>query len=115
MYRLASQQEFEAEFYFRYDGYEHAQLFKYPVIRRTNKGCWIQVGYQNEKFILNNARRRWAYPTQPLALQSFQIRKHRQIMHCNNTIELANVALQKVGLEPVNPKSKFAKYNDEYY
>lgn len=107
-----------AEFYFRYDGYEYANCEKYEVIKRTPKGAWINLGYAWEKdpkkkFILDNARRRWAYPTVELALNSFRIRKERQIRHCNDMIENANIALLKVGFKAIDPASRFNQHFEE--
>lgn len=106
-----------SEVYYRYDGYEYAQCDTYPVLRRTAKGVWINIGLsypglEKEKFILDGARKRWAYPTKELALESFQIRKERQIRHCNDMIERANKALVAVGLRAIDPASRFRKYDD---
>jgi hypothetical protein len=73
------------EFYYRYyDGNSYGEisinLEKFRVKRRTSKGVWIEVGMYpvKEKFILYNARVRYAYPTKELAEQSFRIRKEKQ-------------------------------------
>ncbi len=49
----------------------------FHVVKETPKGCWIDV-YGKRKFILNDAVKRYAYPTKELALQSFIARKRRQ-------------------------------------
>jgi hypothetical protein len=100
--------------YYRYDGYKYAQCDSYRVTKCTPKGVWVSLGYGvKEKFILNDARRRWAYPTKELALESFRIRKERQIMHSNDSIEKANIALRKVGLKAIDSQSRFHRYDDE--
>jgi hypothetical protein len=102
--------------YFRYDGYEHAMCYSYPVTRRTLKGVWIALGYpEKQKFILNDARKCWAYPTKELALDSFKIRKHRQIMHSNASIDSANIALRKVGLETIDVRTRFSDQVEEIW
>lgn len=61
------------------------------VQRHTPKGVWIrrQGWYDKERFVLKGARRSWAYPTPELALNSFLIRKRRQIGYL--TSQLSNV------------------------
>jgi len=79
--------ESEGTHYFRYDGYEHANCDCLRIIKKTPKGVWVSLGYDDKKFILDDARKRWAYPSIKEALESFRIRKERQIRHCNFTIE----------------------------
>lgn len=106
-----------SEVYYRYDGYEYASLETYDVLRRTARGAWINIGLpfkgcEKEKFILDGARKRWAYPTKEEALESFRIRKERQIRHCNDMIERANKALVKVGFEAIDPQSRFIRHEE---
>ncbi len=49
-----------------------------PVARETPK-CVVLDEYGRERFVLKDARRRYAYPTKELALDSYIIRKKRQI------------------------------------
>jgi len=105
----------EGTHYFRVDGYALAYVASYKILRRTPKGCWIEVGYKQEKFILDDARRRWAYPTKELAKNSYRIRKQRQIRHCNNMIEAANEGLVKMGFQPIDPNSRFEVYREEIW
>jgi hypothetical protein len=100
--------------YYRYDDYENARCSAYKVVKKTLHGVWISLGYgEKDKFILDHARRRWAYPTMKDALNSFRIRKERQIMHSNASIDNAIQALIAVGLKPINRNSRFRKYDDE--
>jgi hypothetical protein len=55
-----------------------------PVKRWTTK-CVVLNDYGKERFILKNARKRYAYPTEALALDSYIIRKQRQIQHAAAT------------------------------
>lgn len=53
-------------------------LSEFRVVRETPKGVVLdEYGY--ERFVLKEARKRFAYPTKQLALQSYLIRKDRQI------------------------------------
>lgn len=54
---------------------------QFEVVKVTAKGVWIRVGWirATNRFVLLSARRRFAAPTQQLALESFLARKHRQI------------------------------------
>jgi hypothetical protein len=54
----------------------HLRVFR--VARETPKGVWL-AEYGFEKFVLNDARKRFAYPTIELARESFLIRKRRQL------------------------------------
>jgi hypothetical protein len=107
----------EGTHYFRVDGYGNAYAQAFEILRKTPKGCWIKTGYQTEKFVLDGARRRWAYPTRALALDSYRIRKERQIRHCNDMITAANEGLVTMGFKAIDPKSRFHKtsYFDEDY
>lgn len=53
-------------------------LRRFRVIRTTPKGVWLD-DYGVQRFVLNDARKRWAYPTIELARNSFLIRKRKQI------------------------------------
>ena len=74
-------------------------LFKYQSVRRTPKGQWIvPLGAAEdegvrEKFILNGRGKRFAYPTVELALQSYLIRKRRQVQHLEQKLALVQSAL----------------------
>lgn len=80
-------------FYYRFGEAQYEEYANYPeiletpsgeallcerfrVIRKTPAGVFIKVNYR-EKFILDNARKRWAYPTRALALESFIERKRK--------------------------------------
>jgi hypothetical protein len=117
LFEIAGTRGEEGIHYFRIDGYGNAYISAYEILRKTPKGCWIKTGYQTEKFILDGARRRWAYPTRELARNSYRIRKERQIRHCNDMIIAANEGLSIMGFKPIDPKSRFHKrsYFEEDY
>lgn len=50
----------------------------YLVSKRTPKGVWIEAD-GSRRFVLNNARKRWAHPTREEALKSFIRRRTIQL------------------------------------
>lgn len=82
----------EPEKWFRYiDPWaagEEPYLQLIPVKRHTPKGVWLNE-FGVEKFVLKDARRRYAYPTEALALDSYIRRKKAQIQHASNTHDRA--------------------------
>lgn len=65
---------------------------RYRILRRTPKGCWIEAnGRKAERFVLDVAHRKFAYPTLELAMDSYRIRKRRQIQHLSAQLERAQV------------------------
>jgi hypothetical protein len=56
-------------------------LWKFRVLKHTPKGVWLQryVVYGDKRFVLRDARKRFACPTIEEALASFIARKDRQI------------------------------------
>lgn len=55
----------------------------YRVVRLTPRGCWVSIGYGcGERFIKNDARRKFAYPTKAEAIDSYMLRKDWQLFHC---------------------------------
>jgi len=110
---IAGTQGEEGTHYFRIDGYEDAFMFAYRILRKTPKGVWIKTEWNKpDKFILNSARKRWAYPTRELARNSYRIRKERQICHCNDMINAANAGLVAVGFKAIDRNSCFKSYRE---
>lgn len=70
------------------------ELIHYKVTRKTPKGCWIEDYHGHERFVLDSARKRWAYPTEALARESFIARKEWQIHHLTRQLEHAQAALE---------------------
>lgn len=90
-----------------YDGSFSVNLYTFSAKKHTHKGVWLQMPYgQKDKFVLNNARKRWAYPTKELAWESFQIRATRRTEHLNNQLNFAlrvYDAVKDLDKPPVNP------------
>lgn len=68
-------------------------LRQFRVIRKTPRGVWLD-DYGLERFVLNDARKRFAYPTVELAWESFLIRKQKQIAHLKNQLEHVGAVLK---------------------
>jgi hypothetical protein len=69
---------------------------EYEVFKKTAKGVWVQdkYGCGYKKFILNKAKKRFAYPTKKQALESFIKRKQSQLKHLERGLRDTNYALQ---------------------
>ena len=64
---------------------------QYAIRKRTEKGVWIMVAYQ-KKFVLNKAKKKFAYPTKEEAFKSFAIRKNHHMGHVKFTFaHLTNI------------------------
>lgn len=59
------------------DGSVQVSTYSYPITGTTPKGVWVDV-FGDKKFVLSAAKKRFAYPTEDEALQSFLARKKRQ-------------------------------------
>jgi hypothetical protein len=79
-------------------------LVHYEIKRVTPKGCWIEDYHGHERFVLDSARKKWAYPTEELARESFIARKEWQIHHLNRQLEHAQAALKHVSAMPTELK-----------
>jgi hypothetical protein len=64
----------------------------YRVTKRTPKGAWIEKG-----FILLSARKKWACNTKEEAIESFRVRRKRQIGILLSQLRRAQEDLSLVG------------------
>ena len=55
-------------------------LYRFAVIRHTLRGVWLDYGIEKDKFVLVNARKRFACPTLDEAKESFLARKKIQLI-----------------------------------
>ena len=56
-------------------------LDEYPVVKKTPKGAWIHpYGYQKPKFILDNSKKKWAYPSKEEAYIYFRRRTEKHYL-----------------------------------
>lgn len=88
------------------DGPQQPILQTLYEVKRTARGAWICWGYQRDSgethcWVSDTARRRFAYPTVELALDSYKQRKRWQIQHARNSIEKAEAMLLRCELADV--------------
>lgn len=76
-----------------YAGYSRTKLrlTKYPVIKHTPKGVWLD-NYGTKRFVRREAIKRFACPTEEEALESFIARKARQVSILTSQLEQAKKA-----------------------
>lgn len=76
------------------------QLLEYVLESETPKGYWIRplLGGMYfstwRKWISKTSRKRFAYPTKEEALNSFIIRKEKQVRYCKNDLYYAEETLK---------------------
>lgn len=71
------------------------KLRRYRVLKRTPKGVWLEYGYGNHgRFVLTEARKRFACPTEEQAMESFIARKERQAKIYSAKLKRAELALK---------------------
>ena len=83
---------------YRYDSWYsvdgvHLSLSEHEVDKETACGYWIG-GEFNKRWVSKTSRKRWAYPTPEEALDSFRMRKQRQIEILNSQIMKSKDALE---------------------
>lgn len=65
---------------------------EFSVIRETEKSVLLDVGkYKKPKWVLKDARKRFAYPTKALALNSYRVRKRWQVTWLESQLENAKL------------------------
>ena len=70
---------------------------QYQAIKETPQGWWIQAwvnGKLTKKWISKTARKRFAYQTKELALNSFIKRKKHMIAHLENSLAVTQTAYE---------------------
>jgi len=77
-------------------------LLKFPVLRQTPKGVWLDLGFGLKRFVLTEAKRQYACPTLEAARESFRARKRRQIKIYETRLQQARAALaSSLAMEPL--------------
>ena len=110
---ISEELEDDEDCLFRYTNYKDSiYLNKFPIIRKTLKGCWIKDDeYKDtERFILNNSLRGFAHSTREDALNAFACRKRKQLdiiaMHEKNAVlSLAKIEYVKDAIDNFNEKA----------
>ena len=62
------------------------QLKKYEIVRRTPKGAWIKMFFDKDKFVLLEAKKKFACETKEDAIESLIKRKSRQFSIVSNQL-----------------------------
>lgn len=76
-------------------------LTTYRVLKHTPKGVFLDTEI-GKRWVSDSTRKRYAYPTQQLALESFIKRKQRQIRLVSVTLRRAQAALDLAVASPVD-------------
>ena len=85
---------------YRYDSYYSSEYSvtlyckEYRIIKETPRGHWVEIGFSSKRFVLKDARKRFACSTKEEALESFRARKRRQIGILRHQLRLAEAALK---------------------
>lgn len=58
-----------------------------PVVRKTEKGVWVESEDRGVRFCRDGAKKRFAYPTREEAIESLLQRTLHRIGHLRNTID----------------------------
>lgn len=84
-----------------YRGRRDIGYSKFPIIKRTPCGAWIDLGLGEKKFVNLKATKQYACLTRKLALKSFLARQQRaitimsnRIADCQDFIAIARKALE---------------------
>lgn len=75
--------------------YTEVYLHKYPLVKTTPKGAWVDA-YGARRFVLLSARKRFAVPSIEEAKQSFIARKNAEIRHNQRRIDNAKEAIRRI-------------------
>lgn len=83
----------------------------FDAIKETPKGYWVEAKssykwmtfeqkrkHKMIRFVLKNSKRKYCYPDLETALNSFEIRKYRQVEYLKNKFEQAEIALSAIEL-----------------
>lgn len=54
-------------------------VHEYPVLKETEKGVWIGFCWEERRFVRKSGRKRFAWPSEEEAYESFKARKRKQI------------------------------------
>jgi len=111
----------EPEFLYRIEddllysaGQMRLKVRMFRVTKVTPKGVWItgedyrysQYGTK-ERFVLNSAKKRYAYTTVDEALASYRIRKERHIHHLESRLLVARAGLKYAESPDCKPDTTF--------
>jgi hypothetical protein len=71
-------------------------LFEYTVVKETPKGVWLALFEFSslKRFVLLDARKKFACPTKEEAMESFLARKRKQVKILSNQLRHVKEAIQ---------------------
>ncbi len=99
-----------SQYYYRYRVVgDHICLQKYRVNRHTEKGVWLEMGYKNEKFVLDGARKKYANPTIEGARHNFIKRREKYVQILASKLHDANQLLDFINGSDGNIPNTTAK------
>ena len=84
-------------------------LFKFPVVKTTPKGAWLDIGEHANRFASRDATKRFACPTLAEAKESFIARKRKQARIYRKKAEEAEAAVRKIELGGARERVYFAR------
>lgn len=89
----------ETQYYYRYDGINFNRksrlyLSSYKVVGKTPKGVYIETENYEKRLVINDWRKKYAYPTKEEAMVAFIRRKERQIAILESQLHFAKVYLK---------------------
>lgn len=68
---------------------------EYRVIKETPKGYWLYISYNKKRFMVKNAKARFAAPSKEAALSDFLHRARRSIAIQTFYINFTKLAIKK--------------------
>jgi len=77
------------------EGQTYVTLYRYRVLKETPCGAWLEDGccINGRRFVLRDARKRYACPTLDEAVASFRARKKQQLRILTNRVRRVHEAL----------------------
>lgn len=88
----------------------HVGIVKFEVVKETPKGYWVMTGVFMRwmdisklrkkgllKFVLKDSAKRYCYPTLELAVNSYDIRKYRQLQRLRTNLSVAELIEKTMG------------------
>lgn len=96
---------YEREYPFMDDlGEMRINLVEFETVKETKCGCWIKrKGYfRGEKFVLKDARKKYAYPTKGEAFRSFRIRTSKSLEYAKRDVRNAAIFMKLIAEAEIN-------------
>lgn len=95
------------------DGIPRFTIYRYRVLKETRCGVWLGVGGR-KRFVLNDARKRFAYPTVSEAWESLHARRRRELSILTHRVEYVRKVLDdmKAGMPKECDSYSYPYWND---